>query len=283
MGKSSQEGVGAKIVYTILAFLLSMLIFFFTLLVILQSTFLNKNFILNEINDTNYYTDLSSEITEGLINLGNASGIDESFFTGIVDEVTLRENVSSYIKGFYSGKDPSIDSAAFQSQLTTKLEQYIKDNNLKVSDEAQAGLETFIREACDIYINRIELPYLGLAAGYFHKLLNPVLYVTIAAGILILLIGIIIIATNRWKHRAYRYLSYSTIGAFLMTLAVPILVYVIDKLDKLALQSQALFNLYYTCVTSFLNSFFYAAVLLALLSALFIFLHSRNRKRAIRG
>ena len=66
MGKSSQEGKGAKVVYTIFAFLLSMLIFFFTLLVILQSTFLNKNFILNEINDTNYYTDLSSEITEGL-------------------------------------------------------------------------------------------------------------------------------------------------------------------------------------------------------------------------
>ena len=81
MGKSSQEGKGAKVVYTIFAFLLSMLIFFFTLLVILQSTFLNKNFILNEINDTNYYTDLSSEITEGLIDLGNASGIDEAFFT----------------------------------------------------------------------------------------------------------------------------------------------------------------------------------------------------------
>ena len=47
MGKSSQEGKGAKVVYTIFAFLLSMLIFFFTLLVILQSTFLNKNFILN--------------------------------------------------------------------------------------------------------------------------------------------------------------------------------------------------------------------------------------------
>ena len=283
MGKSSQEGKGAKVVYTIFAFLLSMLIFFFTLLVILQSTFLNKNFILNEINDTNYYTDLSSEITEGLIDLGNASGIDEAFFTGVVDEITLRENVSSYIKSFYSGKDPAIDATAFKSTLTTKLEQYIKDNDLKVSDEAKAGLDTFIREACDIYINRIELPYLGLAAGYFHKLLNPVLYVTIGAGVLILLIGIIIIATNRWKHRAYRYLSYSLLGAFLMTVAVPVLIYLIDKIDKLALRSQALFSLYYTCVTSFLNSLFLAAVILALLSALFIFLHSRSRKRAIRG
>ena len=68
-----------------------------------------------------------------------------------------------------------------------------------------------------------------------------------------------------------------------MTVAVPVLIYLIDKIDKLALRSQALFSLYYTCVTSFLNSFFLAAVILALLSALFIFLHSRSRKRAIRG
>lgn len=283
MNKSSHEGKIAKVVYTILSFLLSMMIFFFTLLIVLQATFLNKNFIIGEINDSNYYSELSSEITEKLIGLGNASGIDEDFFTGLVDEIMLREDVGAYVKSFYSGKEVAVDPTNFKQQLSTSLDQYIKDHNLKVSDEAKAGLDTFIKEAVDIYTNKIELPYLGIVGGYFNKLLKPVLYVTIGCGILILIVAVIIIATNRWKHRAYRYLSYSLLGSLLMTLAIPVAAYLINKLDKLAIMSRALYNLYYSCVTSFLNSFFIAAILLALLSALTIFLHSRRRKRAING
>lgn len=283
MNKSSHESKAAKIVYTIFAFLLSMMIFFFTLLIVLQATFMNKNFILNEINDSNYYSELSSEITEKLIGLGNASGIDENFFTGLVDEIMLREDVGAYVKSFYSGKDVAVDPSNFKQKLSTSLEQYIKDNKLKVSEEAKAGLNTFMREAEEIYTNRIELPYLGIIAGYFNKLMKPVLYVTVGCGIMILVVAVIIIATNRWKHRAYRYLSYSLLGSLLMTTAVPIAAYLINKLDKLAIMSRALYNLYYSCVTSFLNSFFIAALILALLSALMIFMHSRGRKHAISG
>ena len=80
MPKSAVESTLAKILYSIFSFLLSMLSFFLVLLIILQATFLNKNYILNMVNDSNYFSALSYEITEDLIDLGNASGINEAFF-----------------------------------------------------------------------------------------------------------------------------------------------------------------------------------------------------------
>ncbi|HIQ80503.1 MAG TPA: hypothetical protein IAD32_04370 [Candidatus Scatavimonas merdigallinarum] len=283
MPKSAVESTLAKILYSIFSFLLSMLSFFLVLLIILQATFLNKNYILNMVNDSNYFSELSSEITEDLIDLGNASGINEAFFENFVDEVILREDVANYVENFYSGEDTSVDTTHFKQYFREKLDAYIAENNLTVSQDARQNLTTTVKEAAGIYASRVQLPYFDLIAGYFHQLLAPVFYVTLACAFVVLLIAVVMIATNKWKHRAYRYLSYSTLGTLLMTLAVPVMAYCINKLDKLAIMSRALFNLYYSCVTQFLNAFFIAAAVLALLSALFIYMHYRSRKKAIIG
>ena len=266
MPKSAVESTLAKVLYSIFSFLLSMLSFFLVLLIILQATFLNRNYILNMVNDSNYFSELSSEITEELIDLGNASGINEVFFENFVDEVILREDVANYIESFYSGEDTSVDTTRFKQYFREKLDAYIAENNLTVSQEAQQNLTTTINEAASIYASRVQLPYFDLIAGYFHQLLSPVFYVTLACAFVVLLIAVVIIATNKWKHRAYRYLAYSTLGTLLMTLVIPVAAYCINKLDKLAIMSRALFNLYYSCVTQFLNAFFIAAAVLALLS-----------------
>ncbi|HIR02967.1 MAG TPA: hypothetical protein IAD34_02755 [Candidatus Scatovicinus merdipullorum] len=283
MPKSAVESTLAKVLYSIFSFLLSMLSFFLVLLIILQATFLNRNYILNMVNDSNYFSELSSEITEELIDLGNASGINEVFFENFVDEVILREDVANYIESFYSGEDTSVDTTRFKQYFREKLDAYIAENNLTVSQEAQQNLTTTINEAASIYASRVQLPYFDLIAGYFHQLLSPVFYVTLACAFVVLLIAVVIIATNKWKHRAYRYLAYSTLGTLLMTLVIPVAAYCINKLDKLAIMSRALFNLYYSCVTQFLNAFFIAAAVLALLSAFFIYMHYRSRKKAIIG
>lgn len=283
MPKSAVESTLAKVLYSIFSFLLSMLSFFLVLLIILQATFLNRNYILNMVNDSNYFSELSSEITEELIDLGNASGINEVFFENFVDEVILREDVANYIESFYSGEDTSVDTTRFKQYFREKLDAYIAENNLTVSQEVQQNLTTTINEAASIYASRVQLPYFDLIAGYFHQLLSPVFYVTLACAFVVLLIAVVIIATNKWKHRAYRYLAYSTLGTLLMTLVIPVAAYCINKLDKLAIMSRALFNLYYSCVTQFLNAFFIAAAVLALLSAFFIYMHYRSRKKAIIG
>ena len=191
--------------------------------------------------------------------------------------------MANYIESFYSGEDTSVDTTRFKQYFREKLDAYIAENNLTVSQEAQQNLTTTINEAASIYASRVQLPYFDLIAGYFHQLLSPVFYVTLACAFVVLLIAVVIIATNKWKHRAYRYLAYSTLGTLLMTLVIPVAAYCINKLDKLAIMSRALFNLYYSCVTQFLNAFFIAAAVLALLSAFFIYMHYRSRKKAIIG
>ena len=49
MPKSAVESTLAKVLYSIFSFLLSMLSFFLVLLIILQATFLNRNYILNMV------------------------------------------------------------------------------------------------------------------------------------------------------------------------------------------------------------------------------------------
>ena len=95
-----------------LSFILAVLLTVLTLAGTLQFTLLNENFILDNMNTCNYITEKKDEITSSLTDLGYASGLEEDFFSDLLNEVMLHDDVEKYLSDYYSGKGSVIDKTA---------------------------------------------------------------------------------------------------------------------------------------------------------------------------
>lgn len=98
------------IIYGIISFVLSFVLFLLSFAIVLQSTILNPSYIMDNMNTSNYFVDKRDEIKESLVNLGYASGLDEKFFENVVDEVTIHDNTQAYLNSFYAGEEAKIDT-----------------------------------------------------------------------------------------------------------------------------------------------------------------------------
>ena len=67
------------IIYGIISFVLSFVLFLLSFAIVLQSTILNPSYIMDNMNASNYFVDKRAEIKESLVDLGYASGLVEKF------------------------------------------------------------------------------------------------------------------------------------------------------------------------------------------------------------
>lgn len=122
-----------RIVNILLSFILAVLLTVLTLAGTLQFTLLNENFMLDNMNTCNYITEKKDEITSSLTDLGYASGLEEDFFSDLLNEVMLHDDVEKYLSDYYSGKGSVIDKTAFKQTFNTALDKYIKKKVLTLT------------------------------------------------------------------------------------------------------------------------------------------------------
>lgn len=122
-----------RIVNILLSFILAVLLTVLTLAGTLQFTLLNENFILDNMNTCNYITEKKDEITSSLTDLGYASGLEEDFFSDLLNEVMLHDDVEKYLSDYYSGEGSVIDKTAFKQTFNTALDKYIEKKVLTLT------------------------------------------------------------------------------------------------------------------------------------------------------
>ena len=185
----AKKTLGSKIrsmVYTRLSFLLSFVIFFTSLCFVFQITFLNPDFIYDNMNSSHYFTDKKDELTQSLIDLGYASGLNESFFENLVDEVMINEDTLNYLTSYYAGESTDIDDSSFKQSFNNALDVFIEENSIENVNSASRSY--LVEQAALIYKNSLEIPLFTTIAPYI-KAINTFM-IPILLG-LILFIGII--------------------------------------------------------------------------------------------
>lgn len=270
----------AKIVYGILAFMLSFCLFLFSFCSIAEVTFMNKSYILDNMNSSNYYEELEHELTESLTDLGYASGLDDKFFDELLDQVFLREEVESYIDSFYTGKSSVVDTTKFKQLFNEALDEYIAKNNITQDQVSAEGREYLIKEAARTYTNCIKMPLFTSIANYFYKLQGPLLIITIGLGVFALALCAVIFFTNYWKHRSLRYLCYGFSGGFLSVVIIPIVVFASGMIQKVNFEQRSMYNLFVSLMNNFFTGFFIIAAIFLLISIFLFILYRGEYKKA---
>lgn len=265
------------IIYGIISFVLSFVLFLISFAIVLQSTILNPSYIMDNMNTSNYFVDKRDEIKESLVDLGYASGLDEKFFENVVDEVTIHDNTQAYLNSFYAGEKAKIDTTAFKQKFNSELDSYISKNNLKVANDGSR--EYLINQAANIYAAALRIPLFATLSVYLVALKNMMPLIIGGLAVLVAILCVIIIFTNRWKHRAVRYICYSTSAAFLTVGIIPAVLLSTGYMSKINIDSRAFYNLFVQSMNNILIALAICSVIFFIVSIGLFFLHKSMRRQ----
>lgn len=266
------------IIYGIISFVLSFVLFLISFAIVLQSTILNPSYIMDNMNTSNYFVDKRDEIKESLVNLGYASGLDEKFFENVVDEVTIHDNTQAYLNSFYAGDEAKIDTTAFKQKFNSELDSYISKNNLKVANDGSR--EYLINQAANIYAAALRIPLFTTLSAYLIALKNMMPLIIGGLAVLVAILCVIIIFTNSWKHRAVRYICYSTSAAFLTVGIIPAVLLSTGYMSKINIDSRAFYNLFVQSMNNILIALAICSVIFFIVSIGLFFLHKSMLRHA---
>lgn len=266
------------IIYGIISFVLSFVLFLISFAIVLQSTILNPSYIMDNMNTSNYFVDKRDEIKESLVNLGYASGLDEKFFENVVDEVTIHDNTQAYLNSFYAGEEAKIDTTAFKQKFNSELDSYISKNNLKVANDGSR--EYLINQAANIYAAALRIPLFTTLSAYLIALKNMMPLIIGGLAVLVAILCVIIIFTNSWKHRAVRYICYSTSAAFLTVGIIPAVLLSTGYMSKINIDSRAFYNLFVQSMNNILIALAICSVIFFIASIGLFFLHKSMHRHA---
>lgn len=266
------------IIYGIISFVLSFVLFLLSFAIVLQSTILNPSYIMDNMNTSNYFVDKRDEIKESLVDLGYASGLDEKFFENVVDEVTSHDNTQAYLNSFYAGEEAKIDTTAFKQKFNSELDSYISKNNLKVANDGSR--EYLINQAANIYAAALRIPLFATLSVYLIALKNMMPLIIGGLAVLVAILCVIIIFTNRWKHRAVRYICYSTSAAFLTVGIIPAVLLSTGYMSKINIDSRAFYNLFVLGMNNILIAVAICSAIFFIISVGLFFLHKSMRRHA---
>lgn len=266
------------IIYGIISFVLSFVLFLISFAIVLQSTILNPSYIMDNMNTSNYFVDKRDEIKESLVNLGYASGLDEKFFENVVDEVTIHDNTQAYLNSFYAGEEAKIDTTAFKQKFNSELDSYISKNNLKVANDGSR--EYLINQAANIYAAALRIPLFTTLSAYLIALKNMMPLIIGGLAVLVAILCVIIIFTNSWKHRAVRYICYSTSAAFLTVGIIPAVLLSTGYMSKINIDSRAFYNLFVQSMNNILIALAICSVIFFIASIGLFFLRKSMRRHA---
>ena len=223
------------ILSSILAFVLAVDLTCLTYIGDLYFRGLNTGVLTGAIMNTNYSIELMESLYTGCESLTLPIGLPMEVVHDIFDLEDIKKDVSASVKATIDGEKYEPDTTAIRTKLLANINKYLEEEQLELSEEQQVYLEEYLTLIEDEYVDNIEMVIVVKAMPYWNSFVK---IAGLAAMGMIVLAGVIIVAIimmHRWVHRALRYITYSTIAAFLMSVCLPTVLYVSHFYERLSI------------------------------------------------
>lgn len=177
--------------YYIGEFILAILIILLAGLMLLGNTIFKEDFMVKEIEKSNFISELYKTTEEEFSYYILQSGLSEEVVTGLISESEIKEVFLNYLHDFYEGNTLEIPTDQIKTKLEDNIIAYLNRNNLTVSDEA--SLDMFVEEIMNTYKQNMENSFLlGKVQTPFVKIKNLLPTITIMLSITIILLGLLL-------------------------------------------------------------------------------------------
>ena len=175
----------------IMKFIQSISFFLLSLSLILIFTVFNEDYVLDLLNNHNYYQELYDNTLEEVSYYLEQSGLNEEVLNNVISVKSLKKEIITTIDNLYTNQKITVNTEEFQNNLTANINNYIKDNNIRVDNKDTVNILT--KKLVNIYEEEISYnntfekvrPMFNKA----YKLTKIVLYLSIIVSIVTYIIN----------------------------------------------------------------------------------------------
>ena len=210
----------------VLSALLTISSIIFILVSIISSTILNEKYVLNKLEETNYYSNIYETVKSNFENYIYQSGLDEKVLDNIVSQEKVKEDTKSIISHIYNGLEEQIDAETIKQNLNKNIENSLK--NINLSSTQKSAIETFVNTVTDEYTDTIL--HFGFEKDIYSVYHNISKYVELAKKIMLVSIAVcLIILVLITLKRIYRIFNFAAISSIATGVFLVIVRMVIDS------------------------------------------------------
>ena len=167
-------------------FISSILFFLATTITIILFTIFNQNFMAQQLNETNYYEKLYTNIKLEMSYYVTQSGLSDDILNNIFDKELLRRTTEKMLDNFYNNKDNTINKTSIEENLMNNINEELKD--YKLTEEDKTSIDKFITQMSSTY--EMEISYSNILNKY-HNSFNRIYHILVALDLLCITLFII--------------------------------------------------------------------------------------------
>ena len=155
---------------------------------IATSTLLDKNYVLKNLEDANFYAETYDLVKSNFEKYIYQSGLDEEVLDNICTEEKVKEDINLIISNIYEGTETKIDT----TEIAENLNNNINKTNVMTSKN-KASIEQFVTHICDEYKETILHTNYESKINHGFEKINNILQKIYKVVIIVTIISIIIL------------------------------------------------------------------------------------------
>ena len=266
------------IVFCVLSFVLSLLLFLNTVCIFTVAFAVNENAWIDQMNESNYFSDKADEIENKLISLGSASGLKPEFFENFIDPIWITNDTQAYMDAYFHGNDDVINHSTFKRNFQSQLDKYITENNVKVDEE---NVEYLVDKAENIYSASLEIPLFNRLSGKINFLSGIMPMVIAVLTMFSLVIVLVLLFGNKWRHRAFKYYYFACAGTCLSLFTAAVFLTVSGGLKNIVLESRAIYDMVVSFGTAVTTAVWVFAAFFFIMAFVMFVVYSRLIRKVV--
>ena len=257
----------------IIALILSLTIIAFILINMFSSTILNKNYIMSELENENYYEKIYEEVEANFENYINQSGLEEEVLDGIVSREKVEQDTKKIIDNIFSGGNETISTDEIKNELEENIRVSLKRALTKTEQES---VNTFVNTICNEYKSTI------LSTKYendIHSMFNKVSeYLSSIKKIILITsficVALIIILSIKQLYQILARIGVSITISGLLLLISRIYIISKTKISDITILNNTISIVIRNVITNILNIINKNSIILLIIGIVFILLYA---------
>ena len=142
--------VGKKILNFIFVLVIALSFTFIGVKSVVFKTIFNKEYVLEQMENNNFYSETYKLVESGFENYIGQSGLDEEVIKNICTEYKIKNDINIILSNIYEGTNEKIDT----SEISNNLNSNIDKENVRTSSNSKA-IDEFVEHICQSYKDTI--------------------------------------------------------------------------------------------------------------------------------
>lgn len=117
---------------------------------IVFSTIFSKNYIMQKLEETNFYSGIYELVKSNFENYIYQSGLDEEVLDDICTEEKIKQDIQIMLSNIYNGTNQKIDTTEIANKLNGNIEKLGVKNR-----QNENAIQQFVTHICDEYTNTL--------------------------------------------------------------------------------------------------------------------------------